>query len=239
MQSCPDAGQDRKRTEPQPEQVLPEDRLDPAQLDGANMQCDDSALSAPVDTPQVPLLLKAADSTSPLHPSYSSLAVSELQHKDDKPNKMAAIPEHRASPPALRIKTSLPSTPKKEDEKEAFSSPLTPSDDEEIPAVLAHDTNNAANEQVLPTRELRTRLQQPCIPEADGTDVNADGSDEEQALDELVKERVESPAKGKKRKGKGGFTAAAKRQKTKAAVAKPATKPSSSKGRKGAKPAKD
>ncbi len=110
----------------------------PAQLDGANMQCDDSALSAPVDTPQVPLLLKAADSTSPLHPSYSSLAVSELQHKDDKPNKMAAIPEHRASPPALRIKTSLPSTPKKEDEKEAFSSPLTPSDDEEIPAVLAH-----------------------------------------------------------------------------------------------------
>ncbi len=66
------------------------------------------------------------------------------------------------------------------------------------------------------------------------------GQTKNRALDELVKERVESPAKGKKAQGgREGFTAAAKRQKTKAAVAKPATKPSSSKGRKGAKPAKD
>ncbi len=197
---------------PDAEHAMQEDRLDPAQLDLKNTQREDSASSAPADTPQVPLPLKAADSAPPVHPSDSAHVVSESQHKDDKLNRLAATPERRASPQALVIDTSPLSTAKKEDEREETSSPLTLSDGKENPAALAPDANNAANEPlVVHARVLRSQ-QQLHTPE-DRSNSNGDGSDEEQ---------VESQQKGKKRKGRAGSTSAAKRAKTRTAVLKPA-----------------
>ena len=96
------------------------------------------------------------------------------------------------------------------------------------------------NEQVVVSAVgSRTQFHQARVSQ-EGSNADADGLDEEQAVDKLDEEQVEPKPQGEKRKGKAVSTTAAKRQKrapmssaTKAVVQKPATKASLLKSRKG------
>ena len=114
----------------------------------------------------------------------------------------AKDPESRPAPPPLQIEISPPWPPQKHNEGVTPASPLTPSDDEETPRELPLEAINPGDQpEVVSAVGMHTRSPHPRISE-EGTEADADGSDEEQAVDELAEETVESQPRGKKRKGK-------------------------------------